>query len=137
LVLIDTNVWGELTRPRPDERVVEFLAKNEAVLHLSTIVLAEIEFGIAKAPHPVRAKCLLESRNDIVLRVADRILFPDFLTTTVWGKLKAELDGKGDPIATFDLLICAQAIAAGMPVVTRNVGHMARTGARIINPWEP
>jgi predicted nucleic acid-binding protein len=116
LVLIDTNVWGELTRPRPDERVVEFLAK---------------------APHPVRAKCLLESRNDIVLRVADRILFPDFLTTTVWGKLKAELDGKGDPIATFDLLICAQAIAAGMPVVTRNVGHMARTGARIINPWEP
>jgi predicted nucleic acid-binding protein len=136
-VLIDTNVWSELTRPRPDENVVAFLAANESSLHLSTIVLAEIEFGIAKAADPVRSQRLLESRNAIVLRAADRILQPDFLTATVWGKLKAELDGKGAPIPDFDLMICAQAIAAGMPVVTRNAGHMARTGARIINPWEP
>ena len=136
-MLIDTNVWGELTRPRPDERVVSFLADNESSLHLSTIVLAEIEFGIAKAPDPIRAKRLLESRNDIVLRVADRILQPDFLAATVWGKLKAALEGKGEPIPDLDLLICAQAIAVGMPVVTRNARHMARTGAHIINPWEP
>lgn len=134
-MLIDTNVWGELTRPRPDEGVIAFLSANESVLHLSTIVLAEIEFGIAKSPDPVRANRLLESRNALVLRVADRILQPDFLTAVVWGKLKAELDGKGEPIPDFDLLICAQAIAAEMPVVTRNVGHMARTGAVIINPW--
>ncbi|MEP7222103.1 MAG: PIN domain-containing protein [Novosphingobium sp.] len=136
-VLIDTNVWGELTRPKPDENVLAFLTANESRLCLSTIVLAEIEFGIAKAQDPVRAERLLKSRNDIVLRTADRILLPDFLTATVWGKLKAELDGKGEPIPDFDLIICAQAIAAGIPVVTRNVGHMARTGARIINPWEP
>ena len=136
-MLIDTNVWSELTRPRPDQRVVNFLAENEAEIHLSTIVLAEIEFGIAKASDPVRAERLLASRNDIVLRVADRILLPDFLTATVWGKLKAGLEGGGKPIADIDLLICAQAIAAGMPVVTRNVGHMARTGARIIDPWQP
>ncbi len=134
-MLIDTNVWSELTRPRPDEGVIAFLSANESVLHLSTIVLAEIEFGIAKSSDPVRASRLLESRNALVLRVADRILQPDFLTAVVWGKLKAELDGKGEPIPDFDLLICAQAIAAEMPVVTRNVGHMARTGAVIINPW--
>jgi toxin FitB len=137
LVLIDTNVWSELTRPRPDPNVADFLAENEPELYLSTIVLAEIEFGIAKAPDPIRAERLLENRNDIVLRVADRILQPDFMTATVWGKLKSGLAGKGEPIADFDLLICAQAIAADMPLVTRNVGHMARTGARIINPWEP
>ena len=136
-MLIDTNVWSELTRPRPDERVVSFLAENESSLHLSTIVLAEIEFGIAKAPDPIRAQRLLKSRNDIVLRVADRILQPDFLLATVWGKLKAALEGQGEPIPDFDLLICAQAIAAAMPVVTRNGRHMARTGAHIINPWEP
>lgn len=135
-MLIDTNVWGELTRPKPNDRVVAFLSANEDRLHLSTIVLAEIEFGIAKTADPVRSLRLLDSRNDIVLRVTDRILFPDFLTCTVWGKLKAELNGKGEPIPDFDLLICAQAIAADMPVVTRNVGHMVRTGVIIINPWE-
>jgi predicted nucleic acid-binding protein len=34
------------------------------------------------------------------------------------------------------LNLASQAIAAGMPLVTRNVSDMARTGAVIINPWE-
>ncbi len=134
-MLIDTNVWSELTRPRPDLKVLDFLIANEGSLHLSTLVLAEIEFGIAKAPDPVRKARLLKSRDDIVLRVADRILQPDFLSATIWGKLKAALEENGEPIPDFDLMICAQAIAAAMPVATRNVGHMVRTGAVIINPW--
>jgi toxin FitB len=136
LVLIDTNVWGELTRPRPDPKVIDFFVANEHRMYLSTLVLAEMEFGIAKASDPVRAGRLLESRNDAVLRVADRILQPDFLTATIWGKLKAALEGEGQPLPDFDLMICAQAMAAEMPVVTRNVGHMTRTGAIIINPWD-
>ncbi len=134
-MLIDTNVWGELTRPRPDPKVVGFLVDNEDELHLSTLVLAEIEFGIAKAADPIRSARFLDSRNDIVLRVAGRILHPDFLSATIWGKLKAALEDSGEPIPDFDLMICAQAIAADMPVVTRNVGHMARTGAVTVNPW--
>jgi toxin FitB len=135
LVLIDTNVWGELTRPRPNEGALNFLIANEGSLHLSTLVLAEIEFGISKAPDPVRKARLMKSRDDIVLRVSGRILKPDFLSATIWGKLKATLEENGEPIPDFDLMICAQAIAAAMPVATRNAGHMARTGAVIINPW--
>ncbi len=135
-MLIDTNVWGELTRPRPDPNVVDFLKANESRLYLSVLVLAEIEFGIAKASDPAHAERLLRARNAIVLRTADRILQPDFLTATIWGKLKAALHGDGKPIPDFDLMISAQAIAAEMPVVTRNGGHMARTGAVIVNPWE-
>ena len=136
-MLIDTNVWSELTRPRPDLRVISFLANNGERLVLSTIVLAEIEFGIANAPDPIRAGRLAQSRDDILLRIADRVLLPDDVTAAIWGKLKTELDGRGKTIPDFDLLICAQAIAAGMPVVTRNEEHMARTGATIINPWLP
>lgn len=134
-MLIDTNVWGELTRARPDEAVVSFLVENESRLFLSTIVLAEIEFGIAAVEDPLRSGRLLSARDDILVRVQDRILLPDDLTATIWGKLKAELTGRGDPVPDFDLLICAQAIAGGMPVVTRNSRHMERTGAKVINPW--
>ena len=135
-MLIDTNVWGELTRPRPNTNVIDFFEANESRLYLSTLVLAEIEYGIAKASDAVHTERLLQTRNDIVLRVADRILQPDFLAATIWGKLKAALYGSGKPITDFDLMISAQALAAEMPVVTRNVGHMARTGATIINPWD-
>src|SRR5690606_21954312 len=131
-VLIDTNVWGELTRPRPDKAVVAFLAANERELVLSTIVLAEIEFGIALASDPVRAERLLLARNEILLRVENRVLPPSELAAARWGKLKADLDADGKTIPDFDLMICAQAIGAQMPVVTRNVGHMARTGATIV-----
>ena len=134
-MLIDTNVWSELTRPRPDPNVLNFLIANEASLHLSTLVLAEIEYGIAKAPDSIRKARLSKHRDDIVLRVAGRILRPDPLSATIWGKLRAALEGNGEPIPDFDLMIGAQAIAAAMPVVTRNTGHLARTGAVIINPW--
>ncbi|MCP5396872.1 MAG: PIN domain-containing protein [Sphingomonadaceae bacterium] len=136
-MLVDANVWSELTRPRPDAAVVAFLHDNREELYLSTIVMAEVEFGIANAPDPVRRERLIEFADRLLLRCHDRVLAPDFETAAVWGRLKFELRSTGQRIEDIDLLIAAQAIAAGMPLVTRNVSDMARTGARIINPWQP
>ena len=45
--LLDTNVISELRRPRPDQRVVAFVAAQPLeTLHISTVTLAEIRFGI-------------------------------------------------------------------------------------------
>jgi predicted nucleic acid-binding protein len=45
--LLDTNVLSELRRPRPERRVVDFVAGQPlASLHLSVVTLAEIRFGI-------------------------------------------------------------------------------------------
>jgi toxin FitB len=135
-VLIDTNVWSELAKQKPDERVARFMDENRLPCFLSTIVLSEIEYGIAKATDPAHRRRLLTWFNAIHTWCEDRILEPDQATAAVWGKLKALLEARGQVIADMDLLIAAQAIAAGMPLVTRNVGHMARTGAIIVNPWE-
>lgn len=135
-MLIDTNVWSELARPRPDARVVAFLTPLRSRVYLSTIVLAEMEFGIAKAPDPVRRERLTQLKNRVVQQCADRMLAPDHKAARIWGELRARLRRAGTPIADMDLMIASQAIAAGMPLVTRNVSDMARTGAVIINPWE-
>jgi predicted nucleic acid-binding protein len=116
--------------------VLSFLAKNDAQLFLSTIVLAEMEFGIAKAVDPVRRSRLATLRQDIVERCGDRVLTPDGAAAAVWGMLKARLEAAGQPIADIDLLIASQAIAGDMPLATRNVSDMARTGATILNPWQ-
>ena len=136
MVLIDTNVWSELTRARPEPKVSTFLVEHARRCFLSTIVLAEIEFGIAKASDPARRRCLIDWLDTILERCGDRVLMPDAVTATVWGKLKADLERKGEPIANLDLMIASQAIASAMPLVTRNTSDMARTGALIINPWE-
>ncbi|MGY4397945.1 putative nucleic acid-binding protein [Sphingomonas sp. UYAg733] len=135
-MLIDTNIWIELARRRPEPKVIAFLAENSARCFLSTIVLAEIEYGIDSAPDPARRDRLIGFLDAILARCGDRVLSPDMATAVVWGKTKAGLEAIGQPIADIDLLIASQAIAAEMPLVTRNVSDMARTGAAIINPWD-
>jgi toxin FitB len=136
LVLIDTNVWSELAKPKPEKRVLDFMTENDRSCFLSTIVLSEIEYGIAKASDDSHRRRLLTWFDAIHARCKGRILLPDETTATIWGKLKAELERRGQLIADMDLLIASQAIAAGMPLVTRNVTHMERTGAFIVSPWE-
>lgn len=40
--LVDTNVFSEKVKPRPNPQVVEWLADNESELFVSTLTIAEI-----------------------------------------------------------------------------------------------
>ncbi len=49
--LLDTNVVSELRRPKPEKRVIAFFAAIPiAELSISTVTLAEIQFGIDTLP---------------------------------------------------------------------------------------
>ena len=50
MILVDTNVLSELTRPTPEPRVIAWLEVNEPALALPTIALAELRYGIARLP---------------------------------------------------------------------------------------
>lgn len=53
--LLDTNVLSELRRPKPEQRVVAFVAGCPLEeLHISAITLAEIRFGIELVGEPNR-----------------------------------------------------------------------------------
>ena len=136
-MLIDTNVWSELLRPEPLPAVTKLLSDRRREVYLSTVVVAEMEFGVARLADSKQRDRLRAFVDDIVVRSESRVLLPDLATAIVFGKLKGHLRAVGKPIADLDLLIASQAIAAGMQLVTRNVSDMARTGARIINPWQP
>lgn len=134
-MLVDTNVWSELLKPAPHPAVVALLAGQRATLLLSTVVVAEMEFGVARAASAARRAVLRQFVDDILIQFADRLVAPDAHAARIFGETKAALFSGGAPIADLDLIIAAQAIAAGVPLVTRNVSDMARTGATIVNPW--
>jgi predicted nucleic acid-binding protein len=53
--LLDTNILSELRRPRPDSRVIEFVASQPGDLLFTTeISFAEIRFGIDQLDDPAR-----------------------------------------------------------------------------------
>ncbi|MYD72590.1 MAG: type II toxin-antitoxin system VapC family toxin [Acidobacteria bacterium] len=46
MILLDTNVLSELTKPRPSPQVVAWLKANEPLLAVPTIALAELHWGL-------------------------------------------------------------------------------------------
>jgi predicted nucleic acid-binding protein len=61
--LLDTNVISELRRPKPDPKVVGFIAaQTEDTLFISEVTFAEIRFGIAQVVDPERRAVLSASQ---------------------------------------------------------------------------
>lgn len=136
-MLIDTNVWSELSKPRPNAAVIEWMARNFEACILSTIVLAEIRYGIALATDGQRRDVLQTFHDDLIDKLCNRIVPFDDDAASAWGPLRARLKQTGALIGERDMLIAAHALALGVPLVTRNVADMERTGVVIINPWQP
>ncbi len=135
--LLDTCVISELTKPRPEPRVVEWVGRhNEADLCLSVITIGEIRKGIARLPDSAKRRDLDEWLNqDLRKRFHGRILRIDVDTAETWGVLSARAEKEGRPVPVLDGLIAATAHAAHLTIVTRNSTHMAATGVEIVDPW--
>ncbi len=134
LVLIDTNVWSEMSRPRPDPNVAHWMAQHADECILSAIVLAEIQYGIALADAPKRG-ALQNFVDDLLLRLSGEIVPFGRDAALAWGPMRARLQRAGQLIGDRDMLIAAHAMTLDVPLVTRDVLDMARTGAKLINPW--
>lgn len=133
-MLIDTNVWSELSRPSPDQRVTAWMRGHFESCVLSAIVLGEIRYGIALAEGS-RRRDLQAFLDDLLVRLPQGVADFDAAAAGAWGTLRAQLKRTGQLIGERDMLIAAHALALGVPLVTRNTAELGRTGATIIDPW--
>jgi toxin FitB len=133
VILVDTNVWSELTKPVPDKRVAEYLIANDGELWLSVIVIAEIRRGLEMPKAHYRRPVLLAWLEALEADYATRILPFDADMAHMFGALLAQRQGEA---TLLDLQVAAQALACDATVATRNVKDFAWTGVRVVNPWE-
>lgn len=135
--LLDTNVLSELRRPRPEPRVVAFVAQqNLDLLYVSDVTFAEIRFGIEQIADAVKRAEL----NDWMTHK----LRPMFIQRTLpitedimlkWRLLVEEGRKAGHTFSQPDLIIAATALQHDLTVVTRAVADYTRARCRVINPW--
>jgi predicted nucleic acid-binding protein len=135
--LLDTNVLSELRRPKPERKVVAFIAAQALDrLYVSAVTLAEIRFGIELLPevglrtdlaewlsHKVRP--MFEQR---VLPVSEDVIFK-------WRVLVEEGRKAGHTYSQPDLFIAATALHHGLTVVTRDTADYAKAHVPLLNPW--
>ncbi|HLH97313.1 MAG TPA: type II toxin-antitoxin system VapC family toxin [Xanthobacteraceae bacterium] len=135
--LLDTNVLSELRRPRPEPKVVAFVAAQPLDnLFISAVTFAEIRFGIELVTdagkraelndwltHKVRPT--FEQR---VLQVTEDVMFK-------WRLLVEEGRKAGHTFSQPDLIIAATALEHGLTIVSRDTDDYEKTRAAVMNPW--
>jgi predicted nucleic acid-binding protein len=136
--LLDTNVLSELRRPRPNQNVLDFFARNPVDAFYTSVSLAEIRFGIESVSDSAK-QALLTGWLDRQIRpmFAGRILAVDEEILLRWRLLVEDGRRVGHTFSQPDLLIAATALRHGLTVATRDKGDFKRTGASLVNPWEP
>jgi len=131
---LDTNVISEARRPRGDDRVKRWISSVPVEdLYLSVLTLGEVRRGIGllEGRDPVQAE-VYEAWLATVLRdYADRIVPVDAETAEEWGSMNVP-----HPVPVVDGLMAATAKVRNMTFVTRNTSDVARTGARLLNPFD-
>jgi toxin FitB len=136
--LFDTNVLSELRRPKPEPRVVDFVAGCPLdQLYVSAVTLAEIRFGIELVDEPNRRAEL----NDWLTRKVRPMFSRRILQVTEdillkWRLLVEEGRKTGHTFSQPDLLIAATAIEHGLTVVTRDRSDYDKARVPVMNPWD-
>jgi hypothetical protein len=135
--LLDTNVLSELRRPKPERKVLAFIAGQPLdLLYVSAVTLAEIRFGIERVGSVTRRAEL----NDWLMHRVRPMFEGRVLAVTEDIMLKWRLlveDGRkaGHTFSQPDLIIAATALQHGLTVVSRDVSDYQKARTPVFNPW--
>lgn len=122
-------------RPRADGRVEKWFRANDSEIWLSTVVIAEISFGIERIRPDERSPRLDEKLADFCRHFAGRIAAFDEQSALVYGPLLGQAVRNGKTLSTPDGMIAAIALRHGAALATRNEKDFAGLGLEIVNPW--
>jgi len=131
--LVDANVLSEATRPDPDPRLLQWLARHEREITVDPVILGEILFGILQLP-PGKRRSRLEQWFEAGVGTIHCLPW-DAATGLRWARLLADLRASGRSMPIKDSLIAATALTQRLPVVTRNRRAFANAHVEVIDPF--
>lgn len=132
MYLFDTDTISNLLSKRPSPKLKRRLKRVPPEQQFtSTITVAELYSGVYKSPRPQEFRRRLE--REVLPRV--RVVPFDRRAAETYGRVRAELERAGKPLADPDLMIAAIALSRGLTVVTGNVRHFARVPGLTVENW--
>jgi toxin FitB len=137
MILVDTNVFSELTKPQPHNHVVAWLFAHRDETLLSTIVVAELTVGIRCTNGASKRALLLPWLARLIELHEDRIVTFDLPSAQRWGEFASQVLISEQRVGSrqFDTLIAAQAMTLDVPLATRNGRDFEEIALKVIDPW--
>jgi predicted nucleic acid-binding protein len=136
-LLLDINILSEVTKPRPEARVMEWLdGLDEDRAFISVVSIAEIRRGVALMDAGRKRDALAEwLAEDLPRRFENRVIPIDELVALAWGDLMGSAKRSGRGMSSMDGLIAATAIKHDLTLATRNIKDFESFGISLLDPW--
>ena len=130
MYMLDTNIIAYAKNRRPITVLQRLLSHDPEEICISSITLAELEYGVCHSSDPARNRMAL-----MAFLSAIQVLPFDSDAAREYGIIRQELSAQGTPIGANDLLIAAHAKARGYVLVTNNVREFQRVKGLTVENW--
>lgn len=128
--MLDTNICIYAIKNKPENVLIKINQNKQFGLCISAITLAELEHGIAKSNFPKKnTEALVQFLSFITVLPFDNSAAMEY------GIICADLQRRGTPIGTMDMLIAAHALAENLILVTNNTREFERVKNLLIENW--
>ncbi len=129
MILLDTNICIYIINARPPEVLARFHRFRLGEIGISSIVAAELAYGVAKSGS-------MRNRSALEMFLAPLEVLP-FDDNAFWayGDLRAALERQGQPIGAMDTMIAAHARSLDAVLVTNNTREFSRVSGLRLENW--
>lgn len=128
--MLDTNICIYTMKNKPAQVLQRFKTKLDSGICISSITLAELEYGMQHSSNPIRNEQAL-----LHFLIPVEILPFDASAASEYGTLRTYLQSRGTPIGPLDMLIAAHAKSENMILVTNNVREFIRVPNLKVENW--
>jgi toxin FitB len=139
VIILDTSVISELTRPRPELAVISWLdSLPTEETAITAITTGELRYGVQHLPDGRRKNELSDAIHTIInTDFRGRVEPFDVLAADQYASVLAARERGGRPISTSDAQIAAICRVLDATLATRNTSDFTDTGVDLIDPWKP
>ncbi|QNB47660.1 PIN domain-containing protein [Thermanaerosceptrum fracticalcis] len=128
--MLDTNICIYIIKKKPVQVFQIFNALKVGDVCISSITLAELQYGVYKSQFPERNKLALVNflAPITILPFSDR-------ASVLYGHIRAGLEKRGQIIGAYDLMIAAHALSEDLILVTNNTKEFSRIPNLPLKNW--
>jgi len=128
--LLDTNICIYIRQKRPPEVMRHFERLKPGDAGISVITYGELIYGAEKSAHRSEAMRRLQD----LVTVLPALPMPE-AAANIYGKLRPELEARGEMIGNNDLWIAAHTITAQAILVTNDESEFRRVRGLRLQNW--
>jgi tRNA(fMet)-specific endonuclease VapC len=128
--MLDTNTCIYIIKQKPSKVLMQFRKYSVGDIGISSITLAELQYGVAKSLHAQKNQLAL---NEFVLPL--EVAGFDEKAARTYGAVRSYLEKIGNPIGSLDILIGAHALNLGVTLVTNNTREFKRIKKLKVVNW--